>query len=122
MAHTCRKLRKEYTGREVVLYTDHIAWTELELKVEYDIMTGYLMNIMEVAPRVIFIRGVENTVADMISVNGRYVNRASVLKVYKVTKPWQLVGVDVKESKDAMGKPFVWSYIICFFLYYTSKG
>eukprot|EP01126_Amoeba_proteus_P002160 TRINITY_DN10676_c0_g1_i1.p1 TRINITY_DN10676_c0_g1~~TRINITY_DN10676_c0_g1_i1.p1 ORF type:complete len:108 (-),score=17.45 TRINITY_DN10676_c0_g1_i1:762-1085(-) len=67
ITHAYKKLQKECIGRRVVLYIDHIVWTDLELKIEDDMLARYLMDVMKVASQVIFIREVENTVADTIT-------------------------------------------------------
>lgn len=67
MAYACQELKKECVGREVVLHTDHIAWSELKVESSSDVLVGYLMDILELAPRAVYVKGVLNTVADTIT-------------------------------------------------------
>jgi len=67
MAFAARKCRKRCAGREVVLHTDHIAWSDLKVKVQSRVLQGYLMDILELAPTGVYVKGVLNTVADTIS-------------------------------------------------------
>jgi hypothetical protein len=191
MAFACRELKTECVGKDVVLHTDHIAWSDLNMNSSNDILIAYLMDILVLAPMGVYVKGTLNTVADTITrmlskltvnvaavgdlievpedmrdevlreahegaigghfgktsmfkiigkkykawpgiskqiddyeckhcdifkpTRGRYANRAGVLQAYSVTRPWELVGVDVEESTDVDGKKFSWLYIICFF-------
>ena len=56
MAFACRKLKQFCVGREVVLHTDHIAWSELNVNKSNERMLGYLMDIMEVSPTGVYVR------------------------------------------------------------------
>jgi hypothetical protein len=67
MAYACRKLKNVVVGREVYVHTDHIAWSDLQLKSTDRILMSYLMDILEVAPRGLYIRGELNRVADTIT-------------------------------------------------------
>ena len=67
MAFACRKLKQFCVGREVVLHTDHIAWSKLNVNTSNERMLGYLMDIMEVAPTGVYVKGVMNSVADTIT-------------------------------------------------------
>jgi hypothetical protein len=190
LAFACKDLKKEIVGKEVVLHTDHIAWSDLKVNTPESSLNSYLMDILEVAPKGVYVKGVLNTVADAITrlmpkrvraaisdtrtrvpeefrqevlrevhesaigghfgqkamiriigarykawkglteqvskyecaycdefkpVKGRYANRSGVIQAYNVSRPWEMVGIDVQTSKDASGNEFHWLYVICFF-------
>jgi hypothetical protein len=196
MAFACQSLKNECVGREVVLHTDHIAWSDLKVRTSNEILVGYLMDTMEVAPTAVYVKGVANTVADTITrllskfkpawpaavardkdtrlevppefrdevireahegaigghfgatsmikiisskykpwrglienvrdyrcahcdlykpTKGRYANRAAVLQAYKISRPWQLTGIDIVTSDGGDNKPITFLYVIDFF-------
>eukprot|EP01126_Amoeba_proteus_P020744 TRINITY_DN2106_c1_g2_i7.p1 TRINITY_DN2106_c1_g2~~TRINITY_DN2106_c1_g2_i7.p1 ORF type:complete len:204 (+),score=1.21 TRINITY_DN2106_c1_g2_i7:593-1204(+) len=54
-------------GRDVVIHTDHQAWQGLNLKRPKGILTRILIDIKAIIPRVIWIKGTRNVVADCLS-------------------------------------------------------
>jgi hypothetical protein len=54
-------------GRDVVIHTDHQAWQKLNLRKPTGIIARMLIDINAISPRVMWIKGVRNIVADCIS-------------------------------------------------------
>lgn len=67
MASACRKSRWICLGRDVVLHTDQIAWQDLEMKNPTGVEASWLSWLLELNPYTVWIRGVENVVADCLT-------------------------------------------------------
>jgi len=105
MAYACRTLKKDCVGREVVLHTDHIAWSDLKVKTSNETLVGYLMDILEVAPTSVYVKGVANTVADTITrllqnVKPGYASVASGTKDTRTVVPPELRRAVIQEAHE----------------------
>ena len=67
MLLACKHFKQHCVGRETFIHTDCKAWKDLNVKLGQREVAGYLMDILEVAPVGVYIRGVLNTVAHAIS-------------------------------------------------------
>lgn len=54
-------------GRDVVIHTDHQAWQKLNLRKPTGIFARMLIDINAISPKVIWIKGIRNIVADCLS-------------------------------------------------------
>jgi hypothetical protein len=59
--------RRACIGRDVIIHTDCHAWKDLNVKLSSRAVARWLVDILEIAPRSVYIQGVKNTVADTIS-------------------------------------------------------
>eukprot|EP01127_Copromyxa_protea_P002792 TRINITY_DN1273_c0_g1_i5.p1 TRINITY_DN1273_c0_g1~~TRINITY_DN1273_c0_g1_i5.p1 ORF type:complete len:1428 (+),score=224.19 TRINITY_DN1273_c0_g1_i5:73-4356(+) len=64
----CRFFKYACKGKEVVIHTDHQAWQDLNVNVANSrVVAGWMMDIMEITPRSVYIKGVLNTTANALS-------------------------------------------------------
>lgn len=67
IALACRHFKWWCQGKDVVIHTDHQAWQNLNVRKPNTVMARWLMEIYDLNPKAVWIKGRLNTVADCLS-------------------------------------------------------